>query len=211
MLESLSSALSATDVEPFHVVVALVVVALSTVVLLFIVFRPGSAATSKTRKAVPAKKFLNRERQRARLQEIVELSHDTKLFRFALPEGHCLGLPCGKHIKVFAPNPNAGGKVQWNGNADAETDDEIERKYTPTSSDADVGRFDLVIKVYRPNERFSHGGKMSQYFDRLKVGDEMEFSGPWGVIEYVGNGLFKRTVKEHRVKEVGMIAGGTSR
>ena len=34
------------------------------------------------------------------------------------------------------------------------------RAYTPTSSDDDLGHFDLVIKVYRANEhpRFPDGG-----------------------------------------------------
>jgi Oxidoreductase FAD-binding domain len=42
--------------------------------------------------------------------------------------------------------------------------DLVIRAYTPTSSDDDLGYFDLVIKVYFANEhpRFPEGGKMSQ-------------------------------------------------
>ena len=40
----------------------------------------------------------------------------------------------------------------------------VMRPYTPTSSDDDLGYFELVVKVYRANQhpRFLQGGKMSQ-------------------------------------------------
>lgn len=93
--------------------------------------------------------------------------------------------------------------------ADAGT--EIERKYTPTSSDDDVGIVDLVIKVYKGgvNERFPDGGKMSQYMGDLKLGDPLEISGPWGMIEYVGRGSWLYGKRELQAKTVGMLAGGT--
>jgi ferredoxin-NADP reductase len=43
------------------------------------------------------------------------------------------GLPTGKHVFLYA-------------NIDGEN---VMRAYTPTSKDADLGYFDLVIKVYR--------------------------------------------------------------
>lgn len=160
---------------------------------------------------------------------------------------------------------HAQGKVpgQWNGREDPEADaKEIERKYTPTSSDADVGYCDLVIKVRshappprararaaahgrsppqrrparaaghaRPScltrvvgarvargvqvyeggkiDRFPDGGKMSQYMASLRVGDSMTISGPWGMNEYKGHGLFKIGTKEKQVSHVGMMSGGT--
>ena len=53
-------------------------------------------------------------------------------YRFALPRpDDVLGLPIGQHISVSA---DIGGK-------------EITRSYTPTSSDDDLGYFDLLIKV----------------------------------------------------------------
>ena len=44
---------------------------------------------------------------------------------------------------------------------------------------------DLVIKVYAGGvvDRFPDGGKMSQYFGSLKVGDEVALQGPIGTIE----------------------------
>ena len=63
--------------------------------------------------------FLNRERQRVPLVEKISLSHDVRLFRFALPFPDMeLGLPIGKHIKVFAPNVKGVKEGEWNGRPD---------------------------------------------------------------------------------------------
>jgi cytochrome-b5 reductase len=57
---------------------------------------------------------------------------NTCSYRFALPkEDDVLGLPIGQHISVSA---EINGK-------------DITRSYTPTSSDDDLGHFDLLIKV----------------------------------------------------------------
>lgn len=53
-------------------------------------------------------------------------------YRFALPnKDDVLGLPIGQHISVQA---EINGK-------------NIMRSYTPTSSDDDLGHFDLLVKV----------------------------------------------------------------
>ena len=53
-------------------------------------------------------------------------------YRFALPRADdVLGLPIGQHVSVSA---EINGK-------------DIMRSYTPTSSDDDLGHFDLLIKV----------------------------------------------------------------
>lgn len=141
------------------------------------------------------------------------MSHDTVRFRFKLPrKTPVLGLPVGKHFKLFAPNRKGKIDGQWNGHADAEAClHEIERKYTPCSSDVDTGYVDLVIKVYKgaSMERFPDGGKMSQYLDSLKVGDAITVSGPWGMIEYLGNGALKVGKELRSCARLGMIAGGT--
>ena len=74
----------------------------------------------------------------------------------------------GKHVKAHAV---VAGK-------------EISRNYTPVSTVDERGYFDLVIKVYFPNDEFPSGGLMSQQMDSLNIGDEMEFSAPYGTIEY---------------------------
>lgn len=159
------------------------------------------------------KKFLDKTRQEVVLGERVNLSHDTVRFRFNLPKSApVLGLPIGKHFKVFAPNMKGVKDGEWNGREDSEAGEkEIERKYTPTSSDDDIGHVDLVIKVYKGGviDRFPDGGKMSQYLDTLKVGDKVTITGPVGMNEYKGRGTFMIGRKELTCKHLGMMAGGT--
>jgi len=158
-------------------------------------------------------KFLNKTRQKLTLGERINLSHDTVRFRFTLPKATpVLGLPVGKHFKLYCPNPKGKEAGMWNGREDGEAGEtEIERKYTPTTSDDEVGYVDLVIKVYKGGviDRFPDGGKMSQYMDTLKVGDTLDIMGPIGMNEYLGNGKFKVGSKELSCKKLGMMAGGT--
>lgn len=144
------------------------------------------------------------------------ISHDTVRLRFVLPKATpVLGLPIGKHFKIYAPmakvvKPKKAG--EWNGREDMEQErTEIERKYTPTTSDDEVGYVDLVIKVYKGGvvDRFPDGGKMSQYLGGLKPGDKVDVTGPVGTHTYLGNGKFKSGAKEHTCKKLGMMAGGT--
>ena len=133
------------------------------------------------------------------LTKIVQLSEDSRLFRFDLPtEKHVFGLPTGAHVMVAFGND--------------------QRPYTPVSSDAlDKGYVDFVIKVYFPNKEFPKGGVVSQKMEGLKIGDECAFYGPLGGKRYVGKGQF--TVKRlksqgggaemRRTTSIGMIAGGS--
>jgi len=115
--------------------------------------------------------------QKFALKERIELNHNTRLYRFALPnETDVLGLPIGQHMSFRAV---IDGK-------------EVYRPYTPTSSDDDLGHFDLVIKVYPQ-------GKMSQYIDKMQIGDKIDVKGPKGLFTYTPN--MKRAF--------GMLAGGT--
>ncbi|GLT84994.1 hypothetical protein SLE2022_031970 [Rubroshorea leprosula] len=124
------------------------------------------------------------------------LSHDSRLFRFALPsEDQVLGLPVGKHIFLCA------------------TIDEklCMRAYTPSSSIDEVGHFDLVVKIYfkgvHPN--FPNGGLMSQYLESLPLGFVIDVKGPLGHIEYTGRGNFLVHGKPKFAKKLAMLAGGT--
>jgi len=132
----------------------------------------------------------------------IELSHDTRLFRFELPSSeHCLGLPIGQHIYLSA-RINDGLVV---------------RPYTPTTSDEDLGHMDLVVKIYKANvhPKFPDGGKMTQYLDNMNIGDSIDVRGPSGLLVYNGRGVFdikqdkKSAGKEVKVGQVSMIAGGT--
>jgi len=137
-----------------------------------------------------------------KLIEKIELSHDTRLFRFALPsQEHCLGLPIGQHIYLSA---------RINGSL-------VVRPYTPTTSDEDLGHMDLVVKIYPANThpKFPDGGKMTQYLEAMNIGDSIDVRGPSGLLVYKGRGVFdikedkKGASKEVQVKQVSMIAGGT--
>ena len=141
-----------------------------------------------------------------KLIEREELSHDVRRFRFALQSPRqVLGLPIGQHITLRY--------------VDAVTQEEVQRSYTPVTSDDELGYLDFVIKVYKvgTNERFPMGGKMSQHLDGLKIGDSIMMRGPRGELDYQGCGAFsivhglgkKQEVKQYKVKRLGMIAGGT--
>jgi cytochrome-b5 reductase len=116
-------------------------------------------------------------------------------YRFALPHPNdVLGLPIGQHISVQAV---INGK-------------DIMRSYTPTSSDDDLGHFDLMIKasVNQPScllLRISlllqsyEKGNISRYFSQLNVGDKVKIKGPKGQFKY----------HPSLSRQIGMIAGGT--
>jgi hypothetical protein len=140
-----------------------------------------------------------------KLIEREEVSHDVRRFRFALQhKNQLLGLPIGQHITLRY--------------VDAKTGEEVQRSYTPVSSDDERGYVDFVIKVYKPwAPKFPEGGKMSQHLDSLAIGDSILMRGPRGELEYLGNGKFrithglgaKKTTTEHKVSKLGLIAGGT--
>jgi nitrate reductase (NAD(P)H) len=98
----------------------------------------SAAATSTTespKRRVPAANVALTDPQKpvvVTLKHKEVLSHDTRLFRFALPDPqHKLGLPLGGHVYITA---NVDGAP-------------CSRAYTPTSPADVVGHFDLVIKV----------------------------------------------------------------
>lgn len=111
------------------------------------------------------------------LAEKIVVSPNTAIYRFALPnKDDVLGLPIGQHIAVSA---EIGGK-------------DVIRSYTPTSSDDDLGHFDLLVKSYEK-------GNISRYLSLLKIGDKVRVKGPKGQFKYTP------TLSD----AIGMIAGGT--
>lgn len=129
-----------------------------------------------------------------KLQGKTVLSRDSYMLDFALPSPqHVLGLPTGKHMFLSA---------KINGET-------VVRRYTPISSNYDVGCVKFVIKEYPPIERFPEGGKMSQYLNRLNIGDFLDFRGPVGEFEYFANGKFTIEGEPCFATKFNMIAGGT--
>ncbi|CAA20696.1 NADH-dependent reductase for Dph3, Cbr1 [Schizosaccharomyces pombe] len=123
------------------------------------------------------RKVLSDKIQQFELSDKAVLNHNTAIYRFRLPRANdVLGLPIGQHLKVFV---DVDGK-------------EYSRSYTPLSSDADKGYFDLLVKSY-PN------GKVSKKFSELKIGDTIGVRGP------KGNWKHRTGLARH----FGMIAGGT--
>mmetsp|Transcript_14866 Transcript_14866/g.25718 ORF Transcript_14866/g.25718 Transcript_14866/m.25718 type:complete len:318 (-) Transcript_14866:201-1154(-) len=169
----------------------------------------------------PPKVFLTRERKRIQVSDVVELSPDTKRFRLSFgSKNTILGLPVGKHVVLYAPNPpSCLSSTAWNGKPDPDKGKkEIDRKYTPVTGNEAPGYVDLVVKIYRPGKvtmpdgkeiTWDDGGKMGLYLDSKKPGDWLEIAGPLGVNEYLGRGTFKLPGKTVTVKHVGMMAGGT--
>ncbi len=135
-----------------------------------------------------------KKKQPFKLQGKTVLSRDSFLLDFALqsPE-HILGLPTGKHMFLSA-------------DVNGET---VMRRYTPISSNFDIGQVKFVIKAYRPCERFPQGGKFSQHLDSLKIGDTIDMRGPVGEFEYISNGKYQIDGEECYSTRFNMIAGGT--
>ncbi|GKU87696.1 hypothetical protein SLEP1_g2055 [Rubroshorea leprosula] len=157
------------------------------------------------KEVVPAKQVImptrhgalvQREKLPCKLIVKTSLSHDVRLFRFALPlEDQVLGLQVGKHILLCA---SIDGKLCM-------------RAYTPTSSIDEVGHFDLVVKIYFKgvHPKFPNGGLMSQYLDSLPLASVLDVKGPLGHIEYKGRGNFLVHGKPKFAKKLAMLAGGT--
>ncbi|XP_062110766.1 nitrate reductase [NADH]-like [Humulus lupulus] len=131
-----------------------------------------------------------------KLVEKTSISHDVRVFKFALPsEDQVLGLPVGKHIFLCAA-----------------IDEKLcMRAYTPTSSVDEVGFFELLVKVYFKNvhPKFPNGGMMSQYLESLSLGSFLDVKGPLGHIEYLGRGQFSVHGQPKFAKKLAMLAGGT--
>ncbi|MED6118953.1 NADH-cytochrome b5 reductase [Stylosanthes scabra] len=107
-----------------------------------------------------------------------QLSHNVAKFTFALPTPtSVLGLPIGQHISCRGKDGQG---------------EEVIKPYTPTTLDSDVGRFELVIKMYPQ-------GRMSHHFREMKVGDYLAVKGPKGRFKY----------QPGEVRAFGMLAGGS--
>ncbi|KAJ5567038.1 Cytochrome b5 [Penicillium sp. DV-2018c] len=98
-------------------------------------------------------------------------------FTFGLPNpDDILGLPTGQHIALRA---TIDGKS-------------VSRSYTPISNNTDLGRIELLVKVYPQ-------GLMTKHLEQMEIGDSIEIRGPKGAMQY----------STSYAKHIGMIAGGT--
>ena len=161
------------------------------------------------------------------LVNIKDVSANTKIFRFSLPEEQELGLPFGQHVyarlrRKFSHRDDAGNvKGQL-----------VQRAYTPLLKRGAKGFVDLLIKyvflnffffkkkktnrdlkigtrIYYPNAEFPEGGNMTLGFSKLVLGDVIELKGPVGHFIWRGKGMVTLHNEEKHVTEVGLVCGGS--
>jgi hypothetical protein len=53
------------------------------------------------------------------------------------------------------------------------------------------------------------GGRMTQFMEKMAIGDTIDVKGPLGHFIYKGRGVYSHHGKEGKVKQMSMIAGGT--
>lgn len=158
----------------------------------------------------PRPAFLDRSRQTLTVTGRQVVSPDTVRLSFRLPQGYRLGLPVGQHIQLLAPSvaDRAAVPGEWNGRADEDMGP-LMRKYTPITADRS-NSMELLVKIYRPCDKFVDGGRMSLHLDALRGGDEVVLSGPWGTHEYVGPGHLRSMGRHLKgLKHLAMMAGGS--
>ncbi|CCX05634.1 hypothetical protein FPQ18DRAFT_377697 [Pyronema domesticum] len=131
----------------------------------------------KVLRAKPTRVLKADEFQEFTLSDKTIISHNVAIYKFDLPSPtSILGLPIGQHVSIAA---TIDGK-------------EVVRSYTPVSSDADLGHFNLLVKSYPT-------GNISKHLADLKIGQTVRCRGPKGQFVYTPN----------MVRAFAMIAGGT--
>jgi nitrate reductase (NAD(P)H) len=123
------------------------------------------------------------------------ISKDTRIFTFDLEHpDQIIGLPIGQHLMLRLRDPV--------------TREAIIRSYTPISEGSNKGTLDILIKIYfDTKERV--GGKMTKALDAIPVGHFVDFKGPIGKFEYLGNGSCKISGKARHIKKFIMICAGS--
>lgn len=111
------------------------------------------------------------------------ISHDTRIFSFGLDADKALNLStCACLLAKGVEGPS-----------DADGNPVI-RPYTPVSTNAMLGKFELMVKVYPE-------GAMSQHLEKLEVGQPLHF-------KHVG-GNVKIQYPFGNKPQIGMLVGGT--
>jgi nitrate reductase (NAD(P)H) len=172
------------------------------------------------------------------------VSPTSVLLRFALPGGkrQRAGLPVGQHVMVYyrddgAAATGAGGAGAGGESSSSTSGQElVARAYTPVScEDSSEGTLDLLVRVYRPNDRFPKGGRLSQLLaDAVSVEEgaveaadgaaapsaapsssspRVEFKGPVGHFRYLptpqGGRFSLANAPPRRASHLLLVAGGS--
>lgn len=135
-------------------------------------------ATSSTASNAGAPKALDPAEFRAfKVTKIEPVTHDTKRVVFSLPTPeHEMGIIVASCILA---------KAEVDGNV-------VVRPYTPTSTNAERGVLELVVKGYAT-------GKLSKHITQLQVGDSLALKGP----------IVKFAYKPNMYKKAAFIVGGS--
>ncbi|KAI2467123.1 hypothetical protein F4781DRAFT_423518 [Annulohypoxylon bovei var. microspora] len=154
----------------------------------------GEAEDTKT--STPRETFLQSKMwTKAILSAKKKISDDTKIFTFDLEHPkQTSGLPIGQHLMVRLRDPV--------------TREATIRSYTPLSEVTDEGKLDILVKIYYDTPE-RKGGKMTQALDAIPVGHFVDFKGPVGKFEYLGQGLCSISGQLRKVERFVMICGGS--
>ena len=146
--------------------------------------------------AEPSAVFLeSRAWKRANLHSKQTVSWDTRIFRIKLEhEAQTLGLPTGQHLMIRLRDPV--------------TREAIIRSYTPISETSQAGFMDVLVKVYFDTKE-QKGGRMSQAMEALPIGHFIEFKGPIGKFEYLGDGRCSVNGAQRHIDTFLMVCGGS--
>ena len=124
----------------------------------------------------------------------------TRVFTFSLPDPtRPLGLSTCACIlaraMVRGSSISSGGSSSSGGGVRNFNFEEVVRPYTPISTNAMVGKFELMVKIYP-------SGRMGQHLDSMAIGDSLDFKHiPFNVkLQYP-------VLRERRA--LGMLCGGT--
>ncbi|KAF2213302.1 hypothetical protein CERZMDRAFT_40159 [Cercospora zeae-maydis SCOH1-5] len=146
----------------------------------------------------PSPTFLSpRTWKKAVLTTRKTISWDTRIFTFTLDHtDQTLGLPVGQHLMMRLRDPV--------------TREAIIRSYTPISECTQKGTMDVLVKIYFGSEAEGKaGGKMSMALEQIPLGHFVDFKGPIGKFEYLGQGLATVNAVRRNVKTFYMICGGS--
>ncbi|KAJ5375283.1 Cytochrome b5 [Penicillium concentricum] len=144
-----------------------------------LIFRKKVSSTAKKAptKALPTSPLDPRQFKSFPLTHKEVVSPNVYRFTFGLPStDDILGLPTGQHIAL---------RAIINGKS-------VSRSYTPVSNNTDLGRIELLVKVYPQ-------GQMTKHLEKMNIGDSIEIRGPKGAMQYTTS----------YANHIGMIAGGT--
>lgn len=146
----------------------------------------------------------------AKLVSISKVNHDSRVFTFQLDRpDQPLGLPTGQHVYARLRRKVSPADAENVADGQQVEGDLVQRAYTPISDDNQTGTLELLIKVYHRTTDFPNGGRMTLGFEELEIGDTVEFKGPLGSFEWLGQSTASYRGKVRRAANIGMICGGS--